>query len=122
MTISLVVVDDDPGFRSLARTLLAAGGFEVVGEAGDAAEAVALVARLRPQAVLVDVGLPDTDGLTLTAHLRTSDPSPDVVVMSGREAVDYGPRVERSGALGFITKLDLTAETLHELLDRARPR
>jgi DNA-binding NarL/FixJ family response regulator len=122
MTISLVVVDDDPGFRSLARALLAAGGFEVVGEAGDAAEAVALVARLRPQAVLVDVGLPDTDGLTLSAHLRASDPSPDVVVMSGREAVDYGPRVERSGALGFITKLDLTAETLHELLDRARPR
>jgi DNA-binding NarL/FixJ family response regulator len=116
------VVDDDPGFRGQVRTLLAAGGFEVVGEAGDAAEARALVARLRPQAVLVDVGLPDTDGLTLTAHLRASVPAPEVVVMSGRDAVDYGPRVERSGALGFITKIDLSAETLHELLDRARGR
>jgi DNA-binding NarL/FixJ family response regulator len=119
MTISLVVVDDDPGFRRRARMLLAAGGFDVVGEAGDGAEARAIVARLRPRAVLVDVGLPDTDGLTLTAQLRASVAAPVVVVMSGREAVDYGPRVGSSGAAGFIAKVDLTAEALHVMLDQA---
>jgi DNA-binding NarL/FixJ family response regulator len=119
MTISLVVVDDDPGFRGRARMLLAAGGFDVLGEAGDGAEARAVVARLRPRAVLVDVGLPDVDGLTLTAQLRASDAAPAVVVMSGRDAVEYGSRVERSGALGFIAKVDLSAETLHALLSQA---
>jgi DNA-binding NarL/FixJ family response regulator len=116
MTISLVVVDDDPGFRRRARMLLAAGGFEVVGEAGDGAEAHEVVARLRPRAVLVDVGLPDTDGLTLTAQLCASAAAPAVVVMSGRDASDYGPRVQRSGALGFIAKVDLSAESLHAAL------
>jgi DNA-binding NarL/FixJ family response regulator len=119
MTISLVVVDDDPGFRSRARMLLVAGGFDVVGEAADGAEAHALVARLRPRAVLVDVGLPDTDGLTLTTQLRTSVAAPAVVVMSGRDAGDFGPRVARCGALGFIAKMDLTAEALHAMLAEA---
>jgi FixJ family two-component response regulator len=64
----------------------------------------------------VDVGLPDTDGLTLTAQLRAFVAAPAIVVMSGRDAVDYGPRVGRSGAVGFIAKVDLTAETLHALL------
>jgi DNA-binding NarL/FixJ family response regulator len=122
MRTSLVVVDDDPGFRARARMLLEAGGFDVVGEAGDAAQAHELVRTLHPQAVLVDVGLPDVDGLTLAtqlhgAQLHGAVGPHRVVVMSGRDASDYGPRVDDCGAVGFLAKIDLTAESLRELLD-----
>jgi DNA-binding NarL/FixJ family response regulator len=119
MRTSLVVVDDDPGFRGRARMLLEAGGFDVIGEAGDGAEARILIQRLQPKAVLVDVGLPDVDGLVLAAQLREVDGAPIVVVMSGREARDYGPRIDRCGAVGFIAKIDLTPEALRAMLEGA---
>jgi DNA-binding NarL/FixJ family response regulator len=119
MRTSLVVVDDDPGFRNRARLLLEADGFDVVGEAGNAAQAHDLVRRLHPQAVLVDVGLPGVDGLTLAARLREADGSSRVVVMSGRDASVYGPRIDGCGAIGFLAKIDLTAESLRALLEGA---
>ena len=65
----MLVVDDHAGFRSMARQLLAAAGFEVVGDAGTGSEAVAVSARLRPDAVLLDVQLPDLDGFEVSRRL-----------------------------------------------------
>jgi two-component system nitrate/nitrite response regulator NarL len=63
------VVDDDPEFRELAGRLLAASGLTVVGEAGSVAAALAAAERLKPSAALVDVELPDGDGVTLAREL-----------------------------------------------------
>ena len=65
----MVIVDDHPGFRSSARALLEAAGFEVVGEAGDGASGLATVDRLRPRIVLLDIQLPDIDGFAVAERL-----------------------------------------------------
>ncbi len=69
MAPTLLIVDDDPRFRALARRLLRSR-FSVVADAADCAGAYEAVARLRPQAALIDIGLPDCDGLELAARLR----------------------------------------------------
>src|SRR4051812_15691507 len=68
---SVLVVDDDATFRQLAIRLLAGLGYRVVGEAGSVAEALVRADELRPDAVLVDIGLPDGDGFSLTQQLRS---------------------------------------------------
>ena len=62
MAIKVLIVDDHPSFRASARMLLECEGYEVVGEAADGKAALAEVARLSPDVVLLDVGLPDLDG------------------------------------------------------------
>lgn len=116
VSTTLVIVDDDAGFRRRARTMLEAGGFDVVGEAGGAAEADRLVSLLQPQAVVVDVQLPDGDGFDVAERLVARARHPQVVLMSGRARADYGARVDTCGARGFIDKLDLTAAAVRSLL------
>ncbi len=69
MTRTVLVVDDDPEFRNLAMRLLTASGLAVVGEAHTVAAALSDAGRLKPSAFLVDVELPDGDGLTLAREL-----------------------------------------------------
>ena len=69
---TLVIVDDHAGFRSSARELLELDAFEVVGEAGDGADALAAVARLAPEVVLLDIGLPDMSGFDVAERLARS--------------------------------------------------
>jgi DNA-binding NarL/FixJ family response regulator len=69
VSITVLIVDDDAGFRAIARRLLERGGLEVVGEAGDGASAVALCEACRPDGVLLDVNLPDTTGPELASRL-----------------------------------------------------
>jgi CheY-like chemotaxis protein len=111
--LRLLVVDDHAGWRDVARRTLAPR-FDVVGEAADAAEALRLSEALRPDAVLLDVELPDIDGFTLAEKLGALPEPPDVVLVSVR--TDYGRLVERSGARGFVAKSDLTADGLLRLL------
>jgi DNA-binding NarL/FixJ family response regulator len=66
---TLLLVDDHDGFRRHARCLLEAAGYSIVGEAPDAASAIAAVSSLRPDLVLLDVGLPDADGVEVAATL-----------------------------------------------------
>ena len=70
----MVIVDDHPGFRRSARRLLDAEGFDVVGESVDGESAVALVRQLRPQVVLLDVLLPDTDGFEVAERIARGRP------------------------------------------------
>src|SRR4051794_4972580 len=69
MTGSVLIVDDDPGFRRLAFRLLTNAGLTVVAEAADAREAVVAANAAKPDGILVDVGLPDRDGLELAHEL-----------------------------------------------------
>jgi DNA-binding NarL/FixJ family response regulator len=107
VTVTVLVVDDDPAFRGVARRMLAAVGLIVVGEAGTAQTAAEVAQELRPDALLVDVGLPDGDGVALAIQLMALPWRPRVLLTStDPEAV--GPRdVARSGALGFLAKQDL---------------
>ena len=118
MAASVLIVDDHAGFRARAREMLGAAGYHVVAEAADGAGGIDQARRLRPGVVLLDVQLPDTTGFEV-ARVLAAGPSPPVVVLvSAREAVDYGSLIERSGAAGFVTKSDLTARSLGALLRR----
>lgn len=72
MRPTVLIVDDHEGFREPARALLEAEGFAVVGDAADGAAAVAEVGRLRPDVVLLDVQLPDVDGLVVAGSWRSA--------------------------------------------------
>jgi len=109
----VLVVDDDPGFRGLARELLALRGYEVVAEAGTVVEALAAAASVRPTAVLLDVHLPGQDGLTGAALLRVgSEPPPRVLLMSAEIDAVPAELVHQSGAVGFVRKVDLALTDL----------
>lgn len=112
----VLIVDDHEPFRVVARELLEGAGYIVTGEAADAAEALAAVATDRPDAVLLDVQLPDRDGFAVAAALTDPD-GPAVVLVSSREADDYGRRIADCGARGFIAKSKLSAAAFAALLE-----
>ena len=116
MRITVLVVDDHPDFRARARVMLEADGFDVVGEVGDGHSALSEADRLRPDVALVDIQLPDIDGFDVAARLRRSGAARQIVLISGRDREDFGGRVERSEADGFIAKVDLTGERLLAVL------
>jgi DNA-binding NarL/FixJ family response regulator len=112
----VLIVDDHQPFRAVARELLESAGYIVAGEAANAAEALASVAAEAPDAVLLDVQLPDDDGFAVATALAAAD-GPAVVLISSREADDYGRRVMACGARGFIAKSQLSAATFAALLE-----
>jgi CheY-like chemotaxis protein len=112
MPRTVLIVDDYAPFRRLARRVLEAGGFTVIGEAGDGASALASVAELRPDLVLLDVLLPDLDGFAVARRLAAETERPLVVLTSSREANELGLRLADAAAAGFIHKDDLSAAAL----------
>ncbi len=116
MSFSVFIVDDHNGFRVWARAFLEAQGYRVVGEAADGAEAIIAVGRLRPDVVLLDVHLPDLDGFEVARRIAEAAEAPAVVLVSSRELVEFGQRVAESGVRGFISKVDLSGESLHDVL------
>ena len=113
---TVLIVDDHPSFRATARAVLESEGFEVVGEAADGAGALVAVRERRPELVLLDVQLPDIDGFEVTRRLRANGFPPDVVLVSSRDASDYGELIAESGALGFVPKADLSGAAVRALL------
>jgi two-component system nitrate/nitrite response regulator NarL len=122
VTERVLIVDDHASFRRLARRLLVADGFDVVGEAGDAAHAFDAVRALAPDVVLLDIRLPDLDGFGVAEVLAGGEHAPAVVLVSSRARVDYGQRVDTSPARGFIAKDDLSGEVLRRVLGGAVDR
>jgi DNA-binding NarL/FixJ family response regulator len=112
----VLIVDDHAAFRASASALLEAEGFEVVGEAADGAGALRAVAVLRPEIVLLDIHLPDVDGLAVAEQLATLPHAPAVVLTSSRDATAYGPRVQTVPARGFIPKSALSGDALAALV------
>jgi two-component system nitrate/nitrite response regulator NarL len=112
----VLIVDDHPSFRRCASALLAQEGFEVVGEAEDGTTALALVVELAPELVLLDIQLPDIDGLDVAERMLARDPGLAIVLVSSRDRSAYGRRIEAVGARGFVCKGDLSGAALEELL------
>ncbi len=119
MARSMLIVDDDAGFRSRARRLLSLAGYDVIGEAEDGASAIARARDLRPDVVLLDILLPDIDGIEVAAQLAADPDAPDVVLTSSRDAADYGRRLRRALAKGFIPKAELSGAALASVLGTA---
>ena len=110
MRRTVLIVDDHAAFRSAARALLEADGFDVVGEAADGASALAAARRLRPDVVLLDVHLPDVDGFAVAELLPRDGPA--IVLTSSRSAAAFRRRLAANPRLTFIAKDELSGTTL----------
>jgi DNA-binding NarL/FixJ family response regulator len=113
---TVLIVDDHPGFRSAARALLEADGFDVVGEAADGESGLAAAARLRPGLVLLDIQLPDLDGFEVARRLSQAGDPPAVVLVSSRDSSAFRRRLADSPARGFIPKSDLSGAAVTALV------
>lgn len=116
MAVTVLIVDDSAEFRTAARRLLEAEGLDVIGEAGDIASGREAVRAMRPRVVLLDVHLPDGDGIEAAASLMAESAGCDVALVSSRDAVTYGARLASSPAVGFIPKGELSPQRLLRLL------
>ncbi len=99
----------------MARRLLEGGGFDVVGEAGTGAEAVVAVVRLAPDLVLLDVMLPDTNGVAVAEQLAELGQPPAVILISSRLRSELGPLLTGAKVRGFLQKDELSVPRLRDL-------
>ena len=117
MPFSILIVDDDAGFRRVARDLLTARGYGVAGEAASLAEARAAVEARAPDGILLDVNLPDGDGLDFLSELWPAEPAMRVLLTSNHESPAPAEVVKRLGAAGFVRKRDLVGAHLPGYFD-----
>jgi CheY-like chemotaxis protein len=118
MPVSVLIVDDDEGFFRAASELLHDRGYLVVGHANSGREAVTRAAELKPDAVLLDVHLPDQDGPSVAAELSRHEQPPLVLLTStdGRAVDD--DLVRTCDAVGFVPKTELPTADLETYLKR----
>jgi DNA-binding NarL/FixJ family response regulator len=113
---SVLIVDDDPGFRRLAALFLEEEGFEVVGAAADGATAAREARELEPDVVLLDVNLTDESGFEVARRIAGTPGAPAVVLTSTRAESDYAALARRTGARGFVPKDELARGRIERLL------
>jgi two-component system nitrate/nitrite response regulator NarL len=113
----VVVADDHPAVRAVVQSLLE-GEFQVVGEAGDGAEALALARSLAPDVLVLDVDMPEMDGFAVCAALQGDPHAPAVVFLSVHGGEDYVAKGAASGGAGYVVKTNLYTE-LREAVRRA---
>jgi DNA-binding NarL/FixJ family response regulator len=116
MSPTVLVVDDDPAFRDLATRLLTEWGYQVVGVAGTVADALAQAGRLRPEAALVDIALPDGNGFDLATGLLELAWPIRVVLISSDPDRAFTMAAHRIGARGFLAKDQLAGAALRDLM------
>jgi two-component system response regulator EvgA len=112
---SILIIDDHSTFRVQARAILEADGYNVIGEAADGTSGLAAARSLRPDLVLLDIGLPDVEGFEIAGALAVDGPPPFVVLTSSRDASAYGPRLASSRVIGFVPKDELSGDAIRAL-------
>jgi CheY-like chemotaxis protein len=117
MAVLLLLVDDDTAYRALAVDVLRDLGIEEVVEAGTAAVAMDKACRLRPDAALVDVGLPDRDGIELAHEIAALPWRPAVVLISADRDVAARLDSGSDAAPPFVPKDELPTAPLRRLLE-----
>lgn len=122
-TTKVLLVDDHPLVREGLRARLSGvAGIEVVGEAGDAAQAFEQVDRLRPDLVLMDVGMKQVNGIELTTRLRERHPTLRVLMLSMYDNPEYVHRALAAGARGYVLKEAPSEEIVAAILAVAEGR
>lgn len=119
MIQKLLIVDDHDDFRAQAGALLRGESYDVIGEAENGISGVKAVRLLRPELVLVDVQLPDIDGFEVARRILDDPSAPAVILISSRDRADYGSRISRCGAAGFISKSELGRAAIDSVLEGA---
>jgi DNA-binding NarL/FixJ family response regulator len=104
MTVRVLIVDDDELMRAGVRGVLASGGIEIAGEADDGRDAVYWTRKLAPDVVLMDVRMPDVDGITATRAVLEAEPDTRVMILTTFEDDDYIFGALNAGASGFLLK------------------
>jgi two-component system nitrate/nitrite response regulator NarL len=113
------LVDDNEDFLASARRLLAAQGFEVIGEASTGSSALDRAPRLGPDVVLIDVQLGNEDGLVIARRLHAILPNVPVILISTHAEDDVRDEIRECGAVGFLSKASLNASAIRKLLASA---
>lgn len=110
---TILIVDDHPlvreGLNSILKT---AAEYEVVGQAGNARDAIKIVKSLKPDLVLLDLGLPDKSGIELAREIRNISPPTRILIVSMHSKVDYIVKAFQAGATGYMTKESATERLL----------
>jgi DNA-binding NarL/FixJ family response regulator len=114
--MKILIADDHALFRDSLRSLLEAHGLEVIGEARNGREAVELAKRLKPEVVLMDLSMPEMDGLAATRLLSADQPEVKVVVLTASDDDANLFEAIKSGAQGYLLK-NLESEDFFNLLD-----
>ncbi|MDP2675513.1 MAG: PAS domain S-box protein [Dehalococcoidia bacterium] len=102
--ITVLIADDHPMVREGLRSMLDAQGIEVIGEAINGAEAVERAQQIDPDVVLMDVRMPDMDGLAATEIIKQTSPQTSVIVITSYESKEYLRRAIEAGAAGYLLK------------------
>lgn len=113
----VLLADDHALFRAGIARLLSAWDMEVVGEAGDGLEALELARRLRPDLVLMDIGMPKCNGLEATKLIKAELPETKIVMVTVSDADEDLFEAIKSGAQGYLLK-DMSEADLEQVLDR----
>jgi DNA-binding NarL/FixJ family response regulator len=116
MPRTVLVVDDDAEFRGLAARMLVALGLDVIGEAATWNAGAQTASELRPQSALVDVNLPDGNGIDLAEHIAALPWRPRVVLTSSDPDATSSAAVQGLGVVGFIAKDQLPNGSLSKML------
>jgi two-component system, NarL family, invasion response regulator UvrY len=115
---SVLVVDDQAPFRLAARAVLRRlDGFEFAGEASSGPEAIRLVDSLRPSLVLMDINMPEMNGIEATRRIISAHPDVAVILCSTHDPNDLPTDASSSGAIAYVSKEHLAADTLLQLWD-----
>jgi pilus assembly protein CpaE len=113
---SVLVVDDQAPFRLAARAVLRRlDGFEFAGEASSGPEAIKLVDSLRPSLVLMDINMPQMNGIEATRRIIRAHPEVAVILCSTHDPNDVPAEAASSGAIAYVSKEHLAADTLRQL-------
>ena len=113
----VILADDEKEFLDWLRAMLEkSDSFQIVGQASSGAEAIGLMESLGPDLVLSDIDMPEVDGLDLAREVREKFPSAKVILFSANAGPEYKRLAKAEGALGFIPKMQLSVESLDQVL------
>ena len=116
MTVRIVLVDDHPVMRDGLRAVLEThSDFEIVGEAGNGLEAIEQVRRLAPDVVVMDIGMPDLNGVEATRRIQALDPGVKVLALSTYDDQQFVLEMLEAGASGYVLKANVTGELLQAI-------
>lgn len=113
MNNRILIVDDHPAVRMTIRLLLASEGFDIIAETGNGADALYLVEQFRPSTVILDIGVPAVDGLTVLSQVVAKPLPVKIIVLTGQSPSHLAARCRQMGAHGFVSKQDELSELVH---------